>query len=87
RGHGACALLIHSDNSVLVEQLGPKPGPPIARLAPLFDEARQLLKGFGPVDLRWIPRHRNGEADALARQALGLAPKQGGTRKKKKPSP
>ena len=75
RGHGACALQIHSDSSVLVEQLGARPGPPIARLAPLFDEARRLLEGFGPVDLRWIPRHRNGEADALARQALGLTPK------------
>ena len=75
RERGACALRIHSDSSVLVEQLGDRPGPPIARLAPLFDEARRLLQDFAPVELRWIPRHRNGEADALARQALGLAPK------------
>jgi len=76
RTHGARGLQIHSDSSVLVEQLGDdRPAPPIARLAPLFDEARRLLQGFAPVELRWIPRHRNGEADALARQALGLAPK------------
>lgn len=76
RTHGARGLQIHSDSSVLVEQLAnDRPAAPIARLAPLFDEARRLLQGFAPVELRWIPRHRNGEADALARQALGLAPK------------
>jgi len=76
RTHGASSLRIHSDSSVLVEQLANgRPAAPIARLAPLFDEARRLLQHFAPVELRWIPRHRNGEADALARQALGLAPK------------
>lgn len=77
RGLGAGALAIHSDSSILVEQLGdgPRRPPPIERLAELFDEARRLLAGFDGVGLRWIPRHRNGEADALARDALGLPPK------------
>jgi len=39
----------------------------------LFDEARALLKSFDQATLKWIPRHRNREADALARAALGLA--------------
>ncbi len=34
-----------------------------------------LLGTFAQASLHWIPRHRNGEADALARAALGLAPK------------
>ena len=79
RGHGACTLQIHSDSSVLVEQLAPPPGArtvdPIARLAPLLDEARTVLQRFAQVDLQWVPRHRNRAADALARAALGLAPK------------
>jgi ribonuclease HI len=73
--HKATALRVYSDNSILVEQLGPRATPPIARLADLFDEARALLGSFDDARLQWIPRHRNGEADALARAALGMAPK------------
>ena len=73
------AVQVISDSSVLVEQLAPPAGAPtlapIARLAPLFDEARTVLQRFAQVDLQWVPRHRNGAADALARAALGLAPK------------
>ena len=73
---GSTGVQIFSDSSVLVEQLRSHDrAPPIARLAPLYDEARRQLQGFATVDLHWLPRHRNAEADALARGALGLAPK------------
>ena len=71
----ATAVQVYSDNSVLVEQLGRPDAAPIERLAPLFDEARRALQPFEHVRLQWIPRHRNGAADTLARAALGLAPK------------
>ena len=73
KSRGAGALLVHCDNSVVVEQLGSSTAKPIARLAGLFDEARALLDSFDQASLKWIPRHRNAEADALARAALGLA--------------
>lgn len=69
---GATCLTIRTDSSVLLEQLGPptaKPARPIARLSHLFDEARQHIQGFDELVLQWIPRHRNAEADALARAA------------------
>jgi ribonuclease HI len=72
---GATALLAYCDNSVLVEQLGGAAVKPVARLAAMFEEARALLKSFDHASLQWIPRHRNGEADALARAALGVPPK------------
>ena len=79
---------VFSDNSVLVEQLGGHPTTPISRLAMLFDEARQALRQFPQAQVQWIPRHRNGAADTLARAALGLAPKaatpQGQTIKKRR---
>lgn len=75
QARGASALLVHSDSSILVEQLGGAAARPIVRLQDLFDQARTLLQSFGHVHLQWIPRHRNGEADALARAALGYAPK------------
>ena len=75
QARGASALRVYSDSSILVEQLGGKAVPPIARLNDLFDEARTLLQSFAQVSLQWIPRHRNAQADALARAALGCAPK------------
>ncbi len=69
---GADGLLVHCDSSVVVEQVGSNSAKPIARLAPLFDEARALLHSFGDARLVWIPGHRNAEADALARAALGI---------------
>lgn len=76
QAHGAQSLLVRSDSSILVEQLGGvKPAKPIARLSTLFDEARSLLQSFEHTRLQWVPQHRNGEADALARAALGLPPR------------
>jgi ribonuclease HI len=73
---GATSVLLHSDNSVLVEQVGPTAVKPIVRLAFLFDEARDLLASFDYARVEWIPRHRNIEADLLARAAFGLPEKQ-----------
>lgn len=72
---GADALVIHCDNSVVVEQLAGTSAEPFLRLASLFDEVRALLRSFPAARLVWIPRHRNREADALARAAVGLMPK------------
>ena len=83
RVRGATALLAYSDNSILVEQLGSSNAKPVVRLAALFEEARNLLTSFEYASLTWLPRHRNGEADALARAALGLAPKLAGIPLKK----
>lgn len=70
---GATELQVHSDSALLVAQLGGLPVKPVARLARLFDEARALLQAFPCIRLQWIPGHRNGAADALARAALGLS--------------
>lgn len=75
QARGATALQIYSDSSLLVAQLGTAAAPPVLRLAALYAEVAALLATFAFTSLHWIPRHRNGEADALARAALGLAPK------------
>ena len=69
---GAQALRIYTDSHVLLEQLALAPGRPprpIVRLEPLFAQARQALQALGTVQLRWVPRRCNSEADALARAA------------------
>ncbi len=75
RALGARALRLHSDSSLVIEQLGNQPPTVVERLGPLFDLARQELASFAHSELCWIPRHRNAQADALARAALGLPPK------------
>ncbi|MBC7701142.1 ribonuclease HI family protein [Aquabacterium sp.] len=72
KSRGVTKLCAYSDNSVLVVQLTDARSKPIARMAALYDEARALLASFEQASLRWIPRHRNVEADALARAAMGL---------------
>lgn len=84
QARGATALQIYSDSSLLVAQLGTAAVPPVLRLAGLYAEVAALLATFAFASLHWIPRHRNGEADALARAALGLAPKGLVKRAKKK---
>ena len=68
--HAALALRQQCRCRTGRQQHQAKPNP---RLASLFDEARALLNSFDQATLMWIPRHRNSEADALARAALGLA--------------
>ncbi len=82
---GARALLIHTDSSVLVEQLGSGRAPTIQRLHGLLIEAQALLVAFEHIQWQWVPRHRNAEADALARGVHGLQPKVTRTSKKRKP--
>ena len=72
---GATAILAYCDNSVVVGELMQTAARPVARLAEVFEEAREMLRGFEQAQVVWIPRHRNREADALARAALGLPPK------------
>ena len=77
QAHGAKQLRIQTDSSVLVDQLADGRAPTIQRLLPLLREALDALAGFDHVQWLWVPRHRNAEADALARGVHGLGPKPG----------
>lgn len=72
---GARRLRVHSDSDVLVQHLAGTLRIRVASLATLFDEAATWLARFEQVELHWVPRHRNGEADTLARAALALPAK------------
>lgn len=79
KARGARCVRIHTDNSIVVAQLrstADQVSEPVVRLAAMFDAARALAADFKSVEIVWIPRARNGEADALARAALGVGPKQ-----------
>ena len=74
--HGARGLHLHTDSTQVRDHLGQQGAsalPPA--LQTWVDEARSLAGGLSHFSVQWVPRHRNAQADALARQALGLPPK------------
>lgn len=72
---GAQQLTLHSDSRFAVDCLSGLDGTDVPRLAELLAAALTAIRRFDQVRLVWLPRHRNAEADRLARAALGLAPK------------
>ena len=76
---GARVVRVQTDSTVLIECLAPqhgRPGKVIDRLASCLQEARETLQRLDHVAWVWVPRHRNREADALARAALGMMPRE-----------
>ncbi|WP_308494457.1 ribonuclease HI family protein [Duganella levis] len=70
RDHGAHGLLVYGDSQVVVNDVNLG----AARGAKGLEEYRarvvSLMAALGEVQLRWIPRHRNGAADQLSQQAI-----------------
>jgi ribonuclease HI len=66
--HGADQLTIHGDSKVVIDDVTAATAP-AASLALLRGQAQALLQRLPGATLRWIPRHRNSEADALSQQA------------------
>jgi ribonuclease HI len=64
---GARQAVLHTDSSILAEQLNQAHPKPIARLHPIYAQARSAQSLLSSVMIRWIPRHKNAVADGLAR--------------------
>lgn len=74
---GAQHLWVRGDSSFAVGHVNGTETTAIGRLLELIDRSRQWRQCFEDVQLVWVPRHRNGDADRLSRQALGLPVKPG----------
>lgn len=72
---GACNLLICTDSRLLVDHVTPGGKAAHPRLQDLVSRAQSLLAEHTALTLKWVPRHRTGQADALARSALRMPPK------------
>jgi ribonuclease HI len=72
-------LTVHGDSRVVIDDLQLPPARAAASLRPLHAAAHALMARLPGVRLRWIPRHRNGAADALSQRgsAMHLAPSDG----------
>ncbi len=80
---GAKRLLLRGDSDVAIRYVNGPDSTEIAALQILVKQAREWLSRFEEVQLRWLPRHRNGEADHLCRHALDLPDKPAGMARKK----
>lgn len=69
---GARRLVVRGDSDVALRYVRGPDSTQIARLQLLVARAREWMRCFDDVQLIWIPRHRNIEADKLSRIALGL---------------
>ncbi len=70
RQAGAARLDIFGDSRVVIDDMAVPPHEGIRTLAHHADRARTLVGAIGTVRIRWIPRERNGDADALSRAVL-----------------
>jgi ribonuclease HI len=64
---GADDLTVYGDSQGVIDDM--QSGSGAASLAALRQTAQDLMSALPIVTLRWVPRHKNGHADALSQQA------------------
>ena len=67
---GASRVKLLVDSELLVKQLNGQYKVKNEGLKPLHAQAKELIAKIGSVEVQYIPRERNKEADALANKAI-----------------
>jgi ribonuclease HI len=67
--HGADELTVYGDSRVVIDDLGGPDACAAPALAACRAVAQALAARIPQLTLRWIPRHKNLEADALSQRA------------------
>lgn len=67
--HGAGPLTVYGDSQVVIDDVNGPLADSAAVLRPYRERALALLARLPAVTLRWVPRHKNLEADALSQRA------------------
>ena len=62
-------LTVYGDSQVVIDDVNRRTQAGAASLGPQRARTRELMAQLAKVELRWIPRHRNGAADQLSQQA------------------
>ena len=69
---GARELTVYGDSRVVIDDVNGPLQKGAASLAELRSAALALIEELGGVNLRWVPRHKNPEADALSQRGVML---------------
>lgn len=67
---GLPELLVYGDSQVVVQDVLLAPQSGARALQEHRARVAQLMAALALVHVRWVPRHRNGEADRLSQQAV-----------------
>ncbi len=67
---GASSVKLFADSELLVKQLNGQYKVKNEGLKPLYTKVRELIAKIGSVEVQYIPREQNQEADALANKAI-----------------
>lgn len=63
---GANELVVRGDSQLVIRQLEGKFRVTSEKIKPLYEKVATLAREFDRLDLQWIPREENKEADALS---------------------
>ena len=66
----ASSVKLYADSELLVRQLNGQYKVRNEGLKPLFAKVKELIAKIGSVEVQYIPREKNKEADALANRAI-----------------
>lgn len=66
---GACPLTVYGDSQVVVGDVAAPADRSVRSLHSYREAARALLARLPGTTVRWVPRHKNTEADALSQRA------------------
>ncbi len=69
-GTGASSVKLFADSELLVKQINGQYRVKNEGLKPLHAKVKELIARIGRVEVQYIPRERNKEADALANKAI-----------------
>ncbi len=67
-------LVVYGDSLVIIDDMKPGAAALAKGLAGERARATGLIAQMTEVELRWIPRHRNGAADLLSQRAVASWP-------------
>ncbi len=67
---GACKVKLRADSELLVKQVNGLYKVKNEGLKPLYARLKELIAKIASVEVEYIPRERNKEADALANKAI-----------------
>lgn len=67
---GATSVTVHGDSQLVLRQLEGRYAVKASHLKVLFGRANRLLHRFQDVELKWVERGQNAEADRAANEAL-----------------
>lgn len=70
---GVRHLVVRGDSDFVIRHLRGEASTAVPHLALLLQRVGARLDAFEAVQLLWVPRHRNNDADRLCRSALGLS--------------